>query len=102
MPTFSELHEKLLAAKNRRLVLLHIADLIEGEFLSHNPESRPKRLLLNEDKVPVPQTAFDEVVESILKEVQELDKHIQQILQSTLQDHKVDGTQDAQKEENHE
>jgi hypothetical protein len=95
MPTFSELQAKLMAAKNRRLVLLHIADLIEGEFLSPNPESQPKRLLLNDDKVPVPQTAFDEVVESILKEVQELDESIQQILQSTLQDSKVDSTQAA-------
>ena len=95
MSTFAELQTKLMASKNRRSVLMHIADLIEGEFLSPTPEAQPKRLLLNEEKVPVPQAAFNEVVEGILKEVEELDESIQQILQSTLQGSKGDGTKAA-------
>lgn len=91
MQTFSELQAKLTSAKNRRLVLLHLADLIEGEFLSPNKESQPKRLLLSDEKVPVPQSAFNEVVESMLKNVKELDESIEEILQSTLQGSKGDG-----------
>lgn len=91
MQTFSQLQTKLNAAQNRKRVLMHLADLIEGEFISANPEAQPKRLLLSDEKVPVPQAAFSDVVDSLLKEVAELDETIETILQSTLQGSKVDG-----------
>ncbi len=84
MSTFSELQEKLNAARNRRSVLMHLVEYLEGEFIAQSQEVKPKQLLLTEEKVPVPQAAFDSVVETMLKEVAELEDDINTILQSTL------------------
>jgi hypothetical protein len=84
MSTFSELQEKLNAARNRRSVLMHLVEYVESEFVAQSQEQKPKQLLLTEEKVPVPQTAFDSVVEAMLKEVAELEDDINTILQSTL------------------
>lgn len=89
MSTFSELQESLNSAKHRRSVLMHLIEHIEGEFISQVQGGKAKQLLLTEDKVPVPQSAFDGVVEGMLKEVSGLEDDIETILQSTLKSSKA-------------
>lgn len=90
MHTFSELQAKLNAAKNRKTVLMHLIDLLEGEFVSPSADTQPKRLLLSDEKIPVPQSAFNDVVDDLMKEVEELTEEADTILQSTLKSSKED------------
>ena len=84
MPTFSDLQKNLLEARGRRAVLMHLADLLESEFLPPNPQAQPKRMLLMDDKMPVPQDIFDSVVEELLKEAAELAAQADVIMDTAL------------------
>lgn len=88
MNTFSDLHKQLQTKTGRRLVLLHLSNLIEEDFLSPSPEIKPKRFLLNDEKVPVSQEVLNGVVETLLNEVSELDDDINIIMDSTLKSSK--------------
>ena len=95
MNTFAELQNTLREKVGRRLVLLHLSDSIETDFLSPSPEIKPKRLILDDDKVPVSQEVLNGVVESMLDEVESLDDDIRIIMQSTLDPSKGDKSKEA-------
>lgn len=88
MNTFFDLQKQLHIKVGRRLVLLHLSNLIEEEFLSPSPEIKPKRFLLNDERVPVSQEVLNGVVETMLDEVSELDDDIKIIMESTLKSSK--------------
>ncbi len=85
MSTFAELQKNLLEARGRRAMLSFLADLLESEFLAPNVEAQPKKLILMDDKVPVPPNIIDTLVSDLLKEVAELDEQITTIMNATLQ-----------------
>jgi len=84
MKTFKETLEEVRRLKGRRIVLRHLADLLESEFLAASDEALPKHLLLSEDKVPVSADVFDSVVADLLSEIKDIEDKVHDIDQLTL------------------
>lgn len=89
MSTFAELQKNLLEARGRKAMLEFLADLLEADFLAPNAEAQPRKLILMEDKVPVPASIIDTLASDLLKEVAELDEQIVSIMNATLQGSKT-------------
>lgn len=95
MSSFLTLQKELNEAKQRKAVLMYVADYLEAQFMAAGtlPASN---FILSDDKVQIPQEAFDSVVASILEEVADLDLIINKIQQSTLQPSKANSNKDIQ------
>ena len=78
MPTFKQIQEQILVAQNRREVLNHLVDHIEENFRPNGDQ--PKNFLLKEDKTAVPDSAFEALVKEMLEEVEQIDNHLQSIM----------------------
>ncbi len=83
MPTFSELHEKLSSLRFKRTILLNLVQQIDDQFLP-GAEGTPKKALLTEEKVRVPESAFDEVAEFLNDAVKKLGEEEQSLLSTDL------------------
>lgn len=84
MPTFADLQKNLVEARGRRTVLMYLANLLESDFLPPSADSQPKRLLIMDDKVPVPKDVIDTVVEDLLKEADALATQAESIMNMTV------------------
>jgi hypothetical protein len=62
MPTFAQLQDSLSAIRFRRAIVGKIVEWLDEQFLP-GMEGTPRLALLTEDKVRVPDKAFDEVAE---------------------------------------
>lgn len=84
MSTFQELQDRLVAAKNRKAILLRLIEYVDTNFCPVAGKE-PEFKLLNDEKVPVPVDAFESTIADILSpEVQALDHEIAQIMGSAL------------------
>jgi hypothetical protein len=84
MSTFGELQTRLTAAKQKKIVLQHLIDHLDTNFVPSGG-NKPKNFLLDEQKVPLPSSAFESVIaDLLLAESQELDQEIHTILQATV------------------
>lgn len=84
MPTFTELTQRLQDARFRRAILLHLTEHIDETFRPHAGE-KPEKMLLTDEKTPVPVSMFDSVVEdTLLAEVKQLDQVIAEITGMSL------------------
>ena len=83
MPTFSELHEKLSSLRFKRTILVSLVQHLDDQFLP-GADGNPKLALLTEEKVKVPETAFDEVAEFLNDAVKKLGVEEQTLLSTTL------------------
>lgn len=86
MSTFSELQAKLKALQGRKVVLLHLVNMLEADFVftPKVPAAKPNRVLLDEDKLPIQVDTFDEVIKRMLEEVEEINVSIKEILEAPL------------------
>lgn len=82
MATFKEMQMVVQAAQNRREVLNYIADHLEENFRPNG--GPPKNTLLKDDRTPVPDGAFEEVVSDMLKEIAALDKGLKEMLDAEV------------------
>ena len=84
MPTFQELQSRLKVAKDRKAILIYLLEHIDSTFLPV-AGAVPSRLLLTDDKLPVPVEAFETLQSDTLSaEVQQLDQEIANILAGTV------------------
>lgn len=83
MPTFAELHTGLIEKKNKIAVLRHLSEYLEDTFITI-ADARSPKLLLNDDRLPVPTSKFEEISESMLKEIAQLEEEIGTIMSATL------------------
>jgi hypothetical protein len=81
--TLAELTNKLNAAKFRRTVLGHMIEHLDAEFLVSTGD-KPQKALLTEDKVRVPQQAFEEILEELSHAVKSLMEEEQNLLASEV------------------
>lgn len=84
MSTFKEFQQRLMAAKFKTVVYQHLVDYLEGEF---RPVSggKPKKVLLTDDKLPVPDETIDGVVKELFGGLTNLSQEMDQILTATIQ-----------------
>ena len=61
MATFKELQEQVRTLEFQKLVFDHLADHLENSFRSKAME-KPSKVLLNEEKVPVPDSIFESII----------------------------------------
>lgn len=83
MPTFSEVKDKYMLAKYKKQIIDHLVEYIDMNFMGGgaDPYSPKKTMLLSEEKVPVPTTAFEAVVNDVLlAEAKDLDETIQDLM----------------------
>lgn len=84
MPTFNELMNEYQGAKNKKCVLMYLVEYLDTNFRT-NAGAEPKQKLLNDDKIPVPESSIEAVVAEILTaELEQLTARIAQIEQSNI------------------
>lgn len=71
MTTFQAFQRRLTEAKNKIIVLQHLIEHIDEEFrpspITGNPNKpRAQKVLVTDDKVPVPAEAFETVVNDLM------------------------------------
>jgi hypothetical protein len=82
--TFKELQDKLRAATFEKLVLEHLVEYIDDE-LRPGPSGEPRKVLMTDDNIPVPQEAYASVIESVLlSRISDLGKYIEDILSTAI------------------
>lgn len=84
MKTFEATLKEVKRLKGRSVVLRHLADVLENDFLSPSDAMPPKHLLLTDEKIPVDSETIDEVVADLLNEDSEIKQKLTEINQSTL------------------
>lgn len=84
MKTFEQTLQEVNRIKGRTIILRHLADLLENDFLPVSEDTQPKNLLLTEEKIPVHSKIIDEVIEDLLNEAQELQEKLSEINQSVI------------------
>jgi hypothetical protein len=65
MPTFSELQIELKKLQNRKAILTYLVEHIDDKFLAASGEEA-KNKLLGTDGLPVPEEAFEILVDNTL------------------------------------
>jgi hypothetical protein len=65
MATLQDVQEKLQEWKNEKTVLLHLIEYLDAHFRSSGGE-KAKNVLLGDNKLPIPEEAFEEVITEIL------------------------------------
>lgn len=96
MSTFVELQERLVAARYKRAILMHLINYMDAEF-------RPiagfgvKKVILTDEQDKVPPEAFESVVGSAIDQVKVLDEEIASILGSALKTDEVVSTEKVEK-----
>jgi hypothetical protein len=84
MATFTELHERLVAARNRKAVLQMLVEHIDNNFIPSGP-AKAERVLLNDDRLAVPQEMFEAVIADTLDaEIEQLNQEITRITNTEL------------------
>jgi len=84
MATFNDLNKRLVDARNRRAVLQMLVEHIDNNFLPTGP-AKAERVLLNDERVPVPEAMFEAVVaDTLAAEIQQLEQEIARIVSSEL------------------
>lgn len=78
--TFKEIQKQLKEAKNERSVMQHLLDHLDSEFGGSNP----RKVLLGEDKLPIPPEAFEAVASDLLAGIGNLNGKILEIELSTV------------------
>lgn len=73
MPTVREINDQLKKLQYRKTVLKWIADALDKNFL-RSAGGEAIKTLLTDDKVRVPETAFDEVIADIVQSVKLCDE----------------------------
>lgn len=83
MATFSEVKDKFMMAKYKKQILDHLVEYIDSNFMGGDKESLlPKKtMLLPDEKLPVPEAAFESVVNDVLlSESKDLEDTIQELM----------------------
>jgi hypothetical protein len=62
MPTFQELHENIRSLQFQKLVFDHIIDYIERNFRPVSGKTDALKMLIDSDRVPVPDAVFEQIV----------------------------------------
>jgi len=84
MATFTELHARLVDARNRKAVLQMLVEHIDDNFLPTGP-AKAERVLLNDERIPVPQAMFEAVIADTLDaEIKQLDQEIVRVTNTEL------------------
>jgi hypothetical protein len=89
MPTFSELQIELKKLQNRKAILTYLVEHIDDKFLAASGEEA-KNKLLGTDGLPVPEEAFEILVDNTLNsELEQTDVEIQKILSTDVGPKKI-------------
>lgn len=83
MATFQELQQRMIKAQQRKLILQHLIDYLDSEFRSAG-SSKPKKALLDENKVLIPESSFEDVSSELSDELALLDVEISDIKATSL------------------
>ncbi len=84
MATFQEVQARLQLAKNRRTILVHLMDYLDTNFRQSAGE-KAKKILLNDDKVPIPEQDIEFVLSGLLmSNTLELEQEVDNILSLML------------------
>lgn len=65
MPSFAELQQSLNDAKRRQFIAEHLIEYIDENFRAADSEE-PKNMLLDDNKIPVPEVALESFVNEVL------------------------------------
>lgn len=79
MSTFKELQQKLTSAKSKKVIYQHLVDYLETTFrpVAGGP---PKKVLLTDDKVPVPDEFVEQVVKELYTGLEAVNREAEQIM----------------------
>lgn len=79
MSTFKELQQRVTAAKCKAQIYQHLIDHIEANFRPV-AGANAKKVLLTDEKVPVPDEYFEQVVKELFTGLEFVTKEVDQIL----------------------
>jgi hypothetical protein len=82
MPSFEEISTRLNVLRFKRAILLRLIDFLETDF--RTPTGSPKRVILTEDKLRVPDDAIHSVIQSLFTELRDLEVEKNLISQSEV------------------
>ena len=82
MPSFDEIHTRLNTLRFRRAVLLKLVDYLESDFRA--PTGNPKRVLMTEEKIRVPDDAIHGVITFLFTELRNVETEKAAISQSEV------------------
>lgn len=83
MNTFKELQDRLNLSKTKSTILEHLVAYLEDQFRP-TPGGTVKKVLVTEEKIPVPDSAYEDVTIDLLRGIQMMRDEMQSILASAV------------------
>lgn len=84
MATFAEIQQQLTMLRQRREIFLHLLDHIDTSFLPGENGKDPEKVLVTDDQVRVPESAFEAVSGEITGVINQIDQAMQAIQNSQV------------------
>lgn len=83
MATFQEMQVRLQELKNKKTILVHLTEYLDSNFRA-SAGDKAKNVLLTEERVAIPEEAFEQVVGDIMKSMENLTDEIEKTLATPL------------------
>lgn len=83
MPTFQELQDRFTRASFKKAVLKHLVEYLDENFRT-SAGNQPKKKLLSDQNIPVPEAVFEEISRELTQRESSLDEEIGSIMAAPM------------------